>query len=158
MVLRPLLDKAGIQPYAESFHPFFETPTFTSPQLDHLTKLYVSRVAPLWKEKSIDAWLHSNVIHVIQRVSQNDQDCLNAATVVQIKFADTQFSQLAISDYTDDISSLPRDIMQQAAAQQQAFDPVAAHTPIIHAPSDNLLYNLLYSLLPWNPTPNAPPE
>ncbi|XP_037291479.1 nuclear localized protein 1 isoform X2 [Rhipicephalus microplus] len=74
-VLKPLLDKCGVQPDSEvAKHTFFSaTAQAQQPAaLNQLQSLFVGRNYVLWKEPEVLAWLERNVRAVLKRVDQGD--------------------------------------------------------------------------------------
>ncbi|XP_014206506.1 transcription factor 25 [Copidosoma floridanum] len=75
-VLIPLLDKCSINPDSKVMghdHFMIKATTSTSPALEKLQLLYVSRSYHLWKEVDILPWFERNVNSVLQRVDAKDE-------------------------------------------------------------------------------------
>jgi len=150
-------------------HPFFSGAR-SNENIDNLIKLYVEGHSHFWKSSEVLDWLRKNVNQVFDMVQCNDSFITALEPLrqqyLQVLTRSNIFQFLHFSEYSEIVPTLPADLMlgQPVHARQEMneedfflMDARGAGTNVV-APTNNPLGLFLWSLLPWNPTPNRPPN
>eukprot|EP00003_Mantamonas_plastica_P000355 TRINITY_DN102_c2_g1_i2.p1 TRINITY_DN102_c2_g1~~TRINITY_DN102_c2_g1_i2.p1 ORF type:complete len:516 (-),score=185.54 TRINITY_DN102_c2_g1_i2:15-1562(-) len=175
MALGPLLEKVNVSGaggwQALFDHDFFRyTKTsqmsWVSKSLQHLVRIFVERNHGLWMNPEILDWLKEQVVAVLERIDNDDQDVQKLIDARDTLFSVTAdhniFQHLMISDFSDTIATVPQEFLEEGGQLPVPLQQIAMEEDEFVMPNPyygnvnemNPFLMFFGSMLPWTGVPN----
>ncbi|KAL8458929.1 hypothetical protein ACS0TY_036425 [Phlomoides rotata] len=137
-------------------HNFFGLEQTGNPSLDHLIAIYVEKSYLIWRLPDLQKLLYDSAVSVLEEQASDVKDwaCVRNEAFSSEK---NEYSHLLISDFSDSVSTMPPDNLQDFIVGQRGggveFEHPQPHIPENHAIRDvsnrSPLAVLFESMLPW---------